>query len=234
MPTFGLSLQEVIDFSPEEERYSCIGLDQYPIFDEAWRKALNEKIIAHFNEEEIGHETDSMFKYAMRRKMNEIMPLYNQHYIASRIEFDPLKTVNIHNVATGTQNTGTTETNTTESTTDSKGRVVSSTTPQVRLSGNKDYASGAQDSVSSSSVNGTSGQTGSVDTSNSNDSHSTGYTGNPAEIILTLRQTFVNVDMMVIGELDELFMSVWDNGNEFTRTRPYPYLGYGIGPYGIY
>jgi hypothetical protein len=226
MGTFTVTLQEAIDLSPRDiTPYVALGLDTYPIFDETYREALNDKIIAHFNEQEIGHETISMFQYAMRRKMSEIMPLYNQHYIASRIAIDPLLTVNIHNVVAGTLTDTTTttgtETNTTNSTSDSQGRVVGSNTPQVRLAGNADYATSAQDSTGHTAAEGTASQNtdntrnGSQDTNN--DGHTTGYSGNPAEIIFSLRQTFVNVDMMVINELEELFMMVWDNGEEFTR-----------------
>src|ERR1044072_4055417 len=116
--TMSLSLQEVIDLNPEQDRYKCLGLDRYPIFNEEYRVGLNEKIIAHFNEQEIAHETDSMFKYAMARKMNEIMPLYNQHYLASQIEIDPLLTVNMQAVATGTVETDTTDATTSNSNTE--------------------------------------------------------------------------------------------------------------------
>lgn len=219
MGTFSLTLQEVIDFNKPEDRYKCLGLDDYPIFDEAYRSKLNEKIIAHFNEQEIAHETDSMWEYAMRRRMHEIMPLYNQHYKASQIEIDPLKTVDVRSLATSN------ESSTTESSTKSDGRVVASNTPQVRLAGNADYATGAQDSTSKADVDGAA-------TSNTNNENSTsGYQGNPAELVMAMRLAFVNVDMMVITELEtDMFMLVTDNGQEYTKGRGnyYDYYtGYG-------
>lgn len=220
MGTFSLTLQEVIDLAEPEgkDQYQAIGLDTYPIFDDGYRGYLNDKIIAHFNEQEIGHETDGMFRYAMRRKMNEIMPLFNQHYTASRIDIDPLLTVNIKNIGANT------ETSESASTSTADGRVVGSNTPQVRLAGNADYATSSQDSISKTDAGGTATQN--VDT----DTTTTGYSGNPAELVWSLRQSFVNVDMMVIDSLQELFMSVWDNGDEYTMKG----LGYDYYPFGIY
>lgn len=217
MPAFTMTLQQVLDLNSEADRFKCLGLDTYPIFDVDYRATLNEKIIAHFNEQEIGHETDGMFRFAMRRKMNEIMPLYNQHYTASQIAVDPLKTVSIRNLSTAT------EASTTDSTTDSTGRVVGSQAPQQRLRPDGDYATSAQDSISQTTAGGTANNTSNGDVTTE------GYSGNPAELVFTLRQTFVNVDMMVINELQELFMSVWATSEEFTRGSLYypswPYYG---------
>ena len=67
-------------------------LDEYPIFDENHRATLNDKIIAHYYFREIGQETPSRFAFNLRRKMNEIMPYYNQLYESEMIKYDPLFT----------------------------------------------------------------------------------------------------------------------------------------------
>lgn len=79
-----------------------IGLNTYPIFDEDYREGLNQKIIDRYFNREIGMETIDMFQLAMRRKMNEIMPLYNKLYLSEQIKFDPLHTVDYETVTTGT------------------------------------------------------------------------------------------------------------------------------------
>jgi hypothetical protein len=94
----------------------------------------------------------------------------------------------------------------------------------VRLAGNADYATSAQDSVSATNADGTAEQ------SSNNESSTSGYQGNPAELILSMRQAFVNVDMMVIASLEELFMMIWDNGQEYTKGNSYDYL-HGIYPF---
>ena len=225
MGTFTVTLQEAIDlesykYTTGNAAHKALGLDVYPIFDEAYRAALNEKIIAHYNEQEIGHETISMFRYAMARKMNEIMPLFNQHYVASQIEIDPLKTVDIKNVGVGT------ETSATVSSSTAGGRVVASNTPQVRLSGQGDYATSAQDSNSKTDADGTANNASNTDNTTS------GYSGNPAELVYAMRQTFLNIDLMVIEQLSELFMMVWDNGEEYTKgNNYYDYYSYGFYPF---
>ena len=69
-----------------------LNLDKYPIFNEDYRKYLNSKIIEHFYFREIGQETPDRFNYFLSRKMNEIMPYYNQLYKSELIQFDPMAT----------------------------------------------------------------------------------------------------------------------------------------------
>lgn len=52
---------------------SLFGLDSYPIFDENFRKPLNDMIISHFIEYEIGYETDFLFRVHMKSDMYRIM-----------------------------------------------------------------------------------------------------------------------------------------------------------------
>ena len=67
-----------------------LGLDKYPIFNEAYRKTLNDKILDHYRFRESGLETPMLFKLYLNRKMNEIMPYYNQLYESELLEFDPI------------------------------------------------------------------------------------------------------------------------------------------------
>lgn len=52
----------------------------YVIFDEEYRKVLNNKILAHYINYQIGYESIPLFLFALNRKMNEIMPYYNLLY----------------------------------------------------------------------------------------------------------------------------------------------------------
>lgn len=72
------------------ETYAKLKLDDYPIFDEAYRPTLNDKIIRHFYFREIGQETMAQFTWYLRTRMFEIMPYYNQLYESTLIEFEPL------------------------------------------------------------------------------------------------------------------------------------------------
>jgi len=230
MPSFTMPLKILIERETTLPKYQAVGLDSYPIFDESYREKLNDKIIDHFYNREIGQETIPMFRLAMSRKMNEIMDLYNQHYEASKISIDPLKTIDIKSISTNEMEGSNHETGETTSNGNAKSRAVSSQTPQMRLAGNKDYATAAQDNVSENSGNGTAEQTSSVNQASNGTNETSGYSGSPHELIFALRATFVNIDMMIIDELEELFMSVWDSGDEYPNiggTYVYP----GLFPY---
>lgn len=235
MAVFTSVLKDVLDLYPN------IGLDTYPIFDEAYRPALNQKIIDHFWNREIGQETESLFIHQLRVRMNNIMPLMNQHYEASRIKFDPLKTIDMKNVgqsdSTATNEAVTSNTSAatskTESASDARSRAVNSDHPQELLSDTGDYASSSGDTIGNSAATGTTDNTGTDTGTNTGTNKQTakteggvsGFQGNAAAVIFQLRATFVNVDMMIINELEDLFMLLWSNGDDYT-TGPSRY-GYG-------
>lgn len=194
MPTFTRRLADLI---AEDFDLGLTPLD-YDIFNETHRPILNRRIIDHYVNYEIGQETQSMFRFALNRKMREIMPLYNQRYVSLAIAFDPLQTMNYTDIAntvsdgvthktdaiTGTntnEETGTTSADATNTATvDNKARAVSSATPQVLLSGNEDYADGATDTISQSTNTGTSHSEGTSGT-NSSGSRAENITGNQTD-----------------------------------------------------
>lgn len=272
MSTFTIQLNELIGDGFD------VGLNDYPIFDATYRPLLNRKITDHYALFEIGLETDEMFKFALNRRMREIMPYYNQLYLSEKIVFDPLSTMDFtetgvstsesdstgHTDTAGVAHTATTSTgdttsdttsdstNTTTSSSDSRSRVVNSELPQVRLSGDEDYATSAADSVSDSNTTATSlagittgevgtsadsatsdsTQSGDVDTVGSESASGTlnremkGYQGHAAELLMRYRESLLNIDMLVIADLSNLFMGVWDNGDEYStgRNRGYGYF----------
>lgn len=246
MATFTMQLKEVIEYTDGD-----IGLDMYPIFDEAYRPGLNDKIIDHYYTQEIGVETIDMFRLAMRRRMNEIMPLYNQMLEAERRQVDPFSTVDLRTVRTGSldeQGTSTQEstdtgedtaTGTSGNTSNSTGRSrsVSSDTPQTMLAGDADYASSAADSTSSTDTtsDATDERTNNHENSAAASGADTRFQNTDGEETVTGRQgvlgadawaafqrSLVNIDMMIIDDLKDLFMVVWNNGDEYYNYN-YPF-----------
>lgn len=71
-------------------RHFDFNLHNYPIFDENYREVLNRKILNHYYFREIGQETPDRFNFMLGTKMDEIMPYYNQLYMSTLIEYDPL------------------------------------------------------------------------------------------------------------------------------------------------
>lgn len=224
MATFTTPLHRVVELTGNK-----IGLDEYPIFDDSYRESLNQKIVNHYWNQEIGQETIDLFVFAMRRKMNEIMPLYNQLYESARTKFDPLLTVDIRNFSTNKGTAESSEDSENASESHSESRAVASDFPQNRLAGNKDYATSAQDNVAETIAKGVGKGKSSTVQDGTTESETTGFQGNRAALLLDYRQTFLNVDMDVIKELEELFMLVWSNGDSYSGGNHYDSLGYGYG-----
>lgn len=224
MPTFTMELWRVLDLKPDgKTEDEWLGLSEYPLFNGIDRAALNKKIKDHFMYQEIGHETVEQFTFSLKRKMNEIMPAYNLLYKTAQMDFDPLATIDMRTLATGTseQVTEGSSQNETESDIDSKAKNVASNFPGMMLGGNKDYATNGADSNSQTNTKADVTETTSAknDTTQENESRTTGYQGVPAQLIQAYRAAIINVDMLIIAELDVLFMMVWNNGDDYTQTK---------------
>lgn len=226
MGTFTMELREVIALEQDPGTGLRLGLNDYPIWDKDYRIPLNQKIIDHFYMREIGRETIEQFRFAMRRKMREIMPYYNQLYVSTQLEYDPLSNFDLKTL----RSDSTAETGETDSTTAASGasnsaaRTVNSEFPQSQLDADGDYATSASDATSASnSTNSATGKNTSSNTSQGNgQSTTTGRQGSAPRLVMEYRAAILNVDMMVINDLNELFMGVYDNGEEFMpRVRGY-------------
>lgn len=214
MPTYTLELWRVAEFTGGD-----IGLNEYPIFDPKYREELNKKIFEHFHDREIGTETIKRFQFYMRRRMNEIMPLYNQLYESQKLVFDPLSTVDIRTVTTGVvESTGTAKGETEQvSESQSGSRAVTSLMPQTRLAGDADYADTAVDTTGGTMGSGTGSETSESksDQASESESQTKGFQGVASELLNAYRRSLMNIDLMVIEELNDLFMGVWDTGDTF-------------------
>lgn len=226
--------------------------DYYPIYDERHRDALNRRILEHYRMQEIGYETPQAFVFALGRRMAEIMPYYNQMYETQATRFDPLVTTDIWSDAdmTGAQHTDSTHgeqtysdsdsTNTSTSQTDNNAIATESTFPQTRLDDLKKYATHGSQSDSTSTVNSTGEQkatatakqdardTGDAHTTSNSKAHTKGVNGSQAALIAQWRNIIINIDMMIVAELDDLFQRVWGSGDPMTTwpvgaTPRYPY-----------
>ena len=160
-----------------------LDMKSYPIFDETYRESLNNKIFEHFAFREIGLETPQLFKRFLNRKMNEIMPYYNQLYESTLHDYDPLLGFEVE-----TNSTGQGESSSTGAFHD---------TPMGILT---DPLDGKYATTMNADKN---------NSSNSGKSIQKGRSESAQELIKKLRASFINVDMLIIEELDSLFMSVY-------------------------
>ena len=246
MATFTMQLKEVIDslYNPSTDEddfvqeyapltysgvtygrlpilpeYGSLGLAYYPIYAEGYRKILNGKIIDEYYNQEIGTETIDNFVLILRKKMDQIMPYYNELYKSQQLEFDPLLTMDIHSVGENkVEGTETVEaTNVSESDTAAKARSTNLNFPQTALAGNADYATSAVDSNSDSEVDATSKQDSdsASNTEANSDTRVTGYQGITSNLIVAYRNSLINIDTMVIDEIKDCFMLLHNNGDEY-------------------
>lgn len=197
--------------------YKYIGLDKYPIYNEEYRVKLNDKIIDHFYFREIGFETAAQFAWYMKRTMNEIMPKYNRLYEAMLTDLNhPLsdwtrhRDINIEGETTNDMQSAGTSTNDTHS------RSVFQDTPMSLLSNdgspsieNLDYATNVtyDDTHSDGSSTGTSQSQGKSLTDRVEDEY--GRNKSLAALIAEFYEKFVDIDLMVIKELETLFLGLW-------------------------
>jgi hypothetical protein len=214
--------------------YKYIGLSKYPIFDETYRSKLNDKIIDHFFFKEIGFETAAQFAFYMRRTMNEIMPKYNALYLA-QLTMDtehPLSDYVMHrneawqahvddDVATtnDSESSGTTSSQTTD-----HNRNVYQDTPMSLLSNDGDpsieeldYATNVTYDDGNGATTGTSTNETSAEGSSTRDRDDVGTRthdeyGNRrswAALMEEFADKWQNIDMMVIADLEDLFLGLW-------------------------
>lgn len=174
---------------------------EYPIFDSDYKRVLQRKILKHYYTREIGAESVGLWKHWLNTRLNEIMPYYNKMYESDRLEFNPLFDTDITRTHSGSgTNIG-----------DSNSNVESldkySDTPQggVKNLINETYLTNAT-LVTNKGSNKTN-----VNTTDEYVEKVTGKqgTGTYANMIKEYRQTLINVDMLVIDELKDLFLNLW-------------------------
>lgn len=226
MTTHTMTLREVIKFTGSDG----FGLNTYPIFNEGYRAGLNEKIRRRYLNREIGLENIDQFTFNLETRMFEIMPLYNQLYESEKIQFDPLSTVDLSTlsdtkVAQKTESDGSTETT---SDSNSTSRSVNSDTPQTMLSRNKDYATSGVDVSGDTVAKADSSEASTIDSTSDQigNSRMHGYQGVASELLMRYRASLMNIDLNVVNELDDLFMQVFSNGDQFSDR--YTLERYGV------
>lgn len=211
----------------------------FPIFDENYRQVLCKKILKHYYTREIAHETVGRWKLALNAKLNEIMPYYNQLYKSELLEFNPFYDVDLtkSREGSGTSNrtSNNTEINSGTSKNVSSGSSTNNTDTLNRFSDTPQNSMDTQsiaDGVPLTTVtkvnedNTTSNE--STDTSTRND-NKTGSgteninntdkyiekvkgkqgTENYSSLLKKFRETFLNIDMMIIEDCSDCFFTLW-------------------------
>lgn len=229
----------------------------YPIYDDAYRTVLEQKILMHYYDYEICTDTYGMWKLYLDRKMNEIMPYYNQLYKSALLDFNPFYDVDLNrthnrtgnetgnttgntNVTSTTDGTSTTTTDGTSHDTTTQTNMNNrddaySDTPQGKITGVKDltyltnFRNINDNGTTTSTSDGTTGDTTDTDVRNTTNADTSitnknivdtteeytelvkGKQGSTSysKLLTEFRETMLNIDMMIIEELSELFMLIY-------------------------
>lgn len=195
-------------------------LDSYPIFDENYRNVLNNKILNHYYENEIGFETAALFRFYLDNKLNEIMPYYNILYTKqSELLSDLTNNVNLRETLdrqVGTD-TDTSSTSNSSSTGSNNSKNLFQDTPQGEITQTdinaQKWATNVtfDSSSNSNSISDNSSSTGESNTTENYVKNIVGKNGNKygIEILNDLKNNLLNIDMMIINDLSELFMQIY-------------------------
>ena len=203
--------------------------DNFPIFDESYRSVLCSKILKHYYTREISAETVGLWQLWLNTRMSEIMPYYNKLYESALLEFDPFKDTNYSRNHGGTF-TGDTRRNgrsdvsvdnsiTSNGTSNSKN--LFSDTPQGAITNieNESYLTNA--TLIKNTDTNTTNTDGNSTTQNT---ETTGITNTDnwietivgkqstvsySKLLQEFRDTFLNIDVMIINDLSDLFMNLW-------------------------
>lgn len=220
MGLFTLRLDEVFELMGGESVFVEKALSQYPIFEADHRPVLNRKIIDHYLMREIGYETLDLFLAGIRRKLNEIMPVYNDLYYSKSLLIDPLHTFNYSTIVDGLSSVeNRSEMNsTTHTATSAKSQtsVTNKQFPSTMLT-NGDYADtgswteAEQSGEDNSGADSVSSNVGTDKTDST--TRVVGQSGSPSELISQYRSLIINIDMLIVSELSQCFMLIDSTGN---------------------
>lgn len=188
-----------------ENSWNKIFDNSWSIFDEEYRKVLCKKILKHYYTREICAESAGLWIMWLNRRMCEIMPYYNQLYESEKLKFDPLTDTDV----TTTSNRKIDTKNNEDITSNNISRDLYSDTPQGALQGveSETYLTNARKTSDS-------GNSNSSGSGNSNDDYLESIKGkrsgeNYSDMLKKYRDTFLNIDMLVINELEDLFFNLW-------------------------
>lgn len=174
------------------------------------KERLETLIIDHYRFRQIGQETVARWHHYLKTRMNEIMPYYAQLYEFEakwRNIDDPLESYNLVETfrqdITGNGTVNGSHNNTAENTS------KFSDTPQGTIDNIERYLTNA------TKINGTDGGTSNTTTTDKGHTeHELIRRGNIGVQplggeVLNIRQAMINIDMMVVNELKDLFLQVY-------------------------
>lgn len=190
------------------------------------KEEFQKKIIDHYRFRQIGQETVGRWLHYFRSRIKEIMPYYVQLYEFEAKWFnvdDPLESYNLVETfeesshGSGTQSTSGSSENTSETSGTNSNTRKHSDTPQGSINNLDSYMSEATrengDSTGTATVSGSDSSESSSENTGTT-THTLTRRGNIGvqplgTEVKNIRDAFINIDLMVINELKDLFLQVY-------------------------
>ena len=193
--------------------WSSVIPQEWPIFDEAYRPVLCKKILKHYYTREIGLETVGLWKLKLETKLAEIMPYYNELYQTKLLKFDPFHDTDYYREHEGSGAGTNAESSSDSSESESENWNVYSDTPQGALTNVKNdaYLTDARKVTDNSSASASGSREGEYSNTDQYIDHVYGKMNSTSymSLIKELRETLINIDMMIINDLADLFFLLW-------------------------
>lgn len=169
--------------------------NKYPIWDESHREELNNKIYEHYALRQIGFETFGRFKFELNKRMREIMPYYIKIWKTTQYDYNPIENYSMEEEFK--------DNGSSEGTTSSEGTEKHSDTPMNDIQNLDDHITGAVRNDNSASTKGS-----------SKSDHTGWRKGNigvttTQQMIEQERNATIDVDMMIIERLQDLFLGIY-------------------------
>ena len=186
------------------------GLTEYPIFDESYRQTLNQNILNHYYNDEIGFETASLFRFHLKARLNEIMPYYNNLYtIQKKILENAGSGLNFKEIISRETSGESQSKSTNNSESSGNSKNLFQDTPQGRISqasiNNQEWATNVTMNQNSNSNDSTIEDKSS--TSGSEDVTRT--TNLDIDTFNRVIENIKNIDLQIINNLNDLFMGIY-------------------------
>ena len=191
-----IELREVVKDSDIFDR--C---DPFPIWDEDHRGELEKKIIEHYYFRQIGFETVGRFKFNLNVRLREIMPRMNKLYKTTLYEYNPIENYNMK------------EGSTDERTATDKRKTEIENLNKFQETPEGELQNLIEGKYVTNATHGTDKSNG-EDTHTGKDTHSAWRHGNigvttTQQLIEAERKITIDLDLMIIEELKDLFIGVY-------------------------
>lgn len=199
-----------------ESGFELTALDDYPIFEEAYRAVLNERFLKHFWMREIGFETPALFNHYLSNTLFEIMPYYNQLFESARIKIDPIGNYNLWQKDERKDKGESSSETGTDTDTYTKGKAITSLPSNGIVSMNdieeNVYANSADLNNANTNTKAASKADGKTSSEMEYIKHIAGNSNvSQAELLMKYRDAFINPlrDFLNDKELNQCFMGVY-------------------------